>query len=177
MRCGYAHRRLRRGVRCAGLALLLLAGPATAADRGAQPVDAMAQLPTSSDSWSVSDTSAGCFLLSPRQQNSIGLAVGWPTRRQPGLLLTSFALAVAGPGATEKVRVQVGDGTVETSGRMVGRRQFFVPVNVDEMKSVLRELSNTGTLWLEIKQTWIAHSGRGLPEALAHYRSVCGAAG
>jgi hypothetical protein len=184
MRNGSARYRLRRGVQRAALALLSLAGaaavaaaePAPAMDRGARPVDAMALLPTSSDSWSVSDTGAGCFLLSPRQQNSIGLAVGWSTKRQPALLLTSFALALAGPNATEKVRVQAGDGTFETAGRMVGSRQFFVPVDTNEMKSVLRELGDTGTLWLEIRHTWIAHSGRGLPAAMARYRSVCGAA-
>jgi hypothetical protein len=153
------------------------ADPPPSTGGGGRPGDAMAQLPTSNDSWSVSDTGAGCFLLSPRQQNSIGLAVGWRTKHHPGLLLTRFALAVAGTGAAEPVLVQAGDHTFQVSGRMVGLQQFFVPVNVDEMKSVLRELGDTGTLWLEIRHTWIAHSGRGLAEALAHYGSVCGGSG
>jgi hypothetical protein len=45
------------------------------------------------------------------------------------------------------------------------------------MQSVLRELSDTGTLWLEVRHTWIAHGGRGLVAALASYSKACAAGG
>jgi hypothetical protein len=115
--------------------------------------------------------------LSPRQRTSSSLAIGWRSKHEPGLFLISFALAVPAANVGEPVLVQAGGHQFEGSGRIIGFRLFFVPIDDVEMQSVLRELSDTGTLWLEVRHTWIAHGGRGLMAALASYSKACAAGG
>ena len=147
--------------------------PAPPTGAAVPPTDPLSLIPASSDTWSVSNTDAGCYLLSPRQKTSSSLAIGWRPKHQPGLFLISFALAVPAANAGEPVLVQAGGHQFEGSGRIIGFRLFFVPIDDVEMQSVLRELGDTGTLWLEVRHTWIAHGGRGLVAALASYSKAC----
>jgi hypothetical protein len=176
-----------QAMRRAGVTMLLLTGLAAPAAAGSDPAprtgaavpptDPLSLIPASNDMWSVSNTDAGCYLLSPRQRNDSGLAIGWRAKHEPGLFLVSFAMAVPTTNVKEPVLVQADGHQFEGSGRMIGFRVFFVPIDDDEMKSVLRELGDTGTLWLKVRHTWIAHGGRGLVGALASYRKACAAGG
>jgi hypothetical protein len=176
-----------RDVRRASVTMLLLTGlaapaaavsppdPAPPTDAPVRPNDPLSLILASHDAWTVSNTDAGCYLLSPQQKSNSGLAIGWRQKHEPGLFLISFALAVPTANLGEPVVVQAGGHQFEDSGRNIGFKLFFVPIDDTEMSSVLQELSDTGTLWLEVRHTWIAHGGRGLPAALASYRSTCAA--
>jgi hypothetical protein len=178
-------------VRRAGVTMLLLAGlaapaaagavppadPAPPTDAAVHPSDPLSLIPANSNTWSVSNTGAGCYLLSPRQRTGSSLAIGWRPKHEPGLFLISFALAMPATDAGEPVVVQAGGHQFEGSGRNIAFKLFFVPIDDAEMKSVLRELGDTGTLWLEVRHTWIAHGGQGLAAALASYRQACVAGG
>jgi hypothetical protein len=142
-----------------------------------RPTDPLSLIPPSTNTWSVSNTTAGCYLLSPRPKSSSGLAIGWNSKHEPGLFLISFALAVPTAGVGEPVLVQADGHQFKGSGRMIGFMLFFVPLDDIEMKSVLQELGDTGTLWLKVKHTWIAHGGLGLWAALASYSKGCVAGG
>jgi hypothetical protein len=176
-----------RHVRRAAVTILLLTGltppteaaavsdPAPLTNTAVRPTDPLSLIPASHDSWTVSNTGAGCYLLSPQQKNNSSLAIGWRRKDQPGLFLISFALAVPVTNLGEPVLIQAGGHQFEGAGRNIGFRLFFVPIDDTEMSSVLKELGETGTLWLEVRHTWIAHGGRGLLAALASYRTACAA--
>jgi hypothetical protein len=166
------------------LLLTGLAAPAQAAavsDRAMRtggtvlPTDPLSLIPASTDTWSVSHTDAGCYLLSPRQRNNTSLAIGWRSNQESGLFIVNFALAVPAANAGERVLIQAGRDELNGSGRMIGFGLFFVPLKHTEMQGVLRELEKTGTLWLKVRETWIAHGGQGLPAALATYSRTCAA--
>jgi hypothetical protein len=176
-----------RHVRRAAVTMLLLTGlaapaeaaavsdPAPPTDAPMRPSDPLSLIRASHDSWTVSNTDAGCYLLSPQQKTNSSLAIGWRRKDEPGLFLISFALAVPVTNLGEPVLVQAGGHQFEGAGRNIGFRLFFVPIDDTEMSSVLKELGDTGTLWLEVRHTWIAHGGRGLLAALATYRTACAA--
>jgi hypothetical protein len=147
--------------------------PAPLTDATVRPTNPLSMIPASRDSWTVSNTDAGCYLLSPQQKANSSLAIGWRRRDQPGLFLISFALAVPMGNVGEPVLIQTGGHQFEAAGQNIGFRLFFVPIDDTEMSSVLKELGDTGTLWLEVRHTWIAHGGRGLLAALASYRTAC----
>jgi hypothetical protein len=178
-------------VRRVGVTILLLTGlaaasaaaavppadPAPPTDAAVRRSDPLSLIPANRNMWSFSNTGAGCYLLSPRERTGSSLAIGWRPKHQPGLFLVSFALAMPATDAGEPVVVQAGGHQFAGSGRNIGFNLFFVPIDDAEMKSVLRELGDTGTLWLEVRHTWIAHGGRGLVAALASYRRACAAGG
>jgi hypothetical protein len=175
---------MRRGA----AAMLLLSGFAAAADaaqaadqaasaaRSVLPTDPLSLISASTDAWTVSHTDAGCYLLSPRQKGGSSLAIGWHSTQAFGLFIVSLALAVPTANAGEPVLIQTAAHQISASGRMIGFRLFFVKLDRAEMGSILRELSDTGTLWLKVRHTWIAHGGKGLVAALANYSQTCAAA-
>jgi hypothetical protein len=184
---GPARQTLWQAARAVGLTALLLAGfaapaPAEVSDqapnkpRSAPPADPLSLIPISGDTWSVSHTDAGCFLLSPRQPGGTSLAVGWRSKQQRGLFLIGLALAVPRANNGEPVLIQVAGHEIAASGRMVGIKLFFVPLGPAEMESILQELRDDGTLWLKVRHTWIAHGGLGLMPAVSIYSQTCAAA-
>jgi hypothetical protein len=159
-----------------GLTGLVAAAPVTKPDQ-AQTIDhqsdnALSFIQVSNRAWIVSNTEAGCYLLSPRQREGSGLAVGRGADGEPGLFLVTFALAIP-PDTEEPVLIQAGGKTFSKLGKMIGSRLLFVPLGKTDMASVLRELHDNGTVWLEVRHTWITHSGDALPAALATYRATC----
>jgi hypothetical protein len=176
-----------QGMQRAGVTMLLLTGLAAPAQAAAasdpamrtsgtvMPTDKLSLIPASTDTWSVSHTDAGCYLLSPRRRSGTGLAIGWRSNQEFGLFIVNFALAVPAANAGERVLIQAGRDELNGSGRMIGFGLFFVPLKNTEMAEMLRQLENTGTLWLKVRDTWIAHGGQGLPAALATYSQTCAA--
>lgn len=137
------------------------------------PTDRLSLIPVGTDTWSVSHTDAGCYLLSPRRRGGTGLAIGWRPDQAFGLFIVNIALAVPAANAGERVLIQAGRDELDGSGRMIGFGLFFVPLKYTAMAGILRELKNTGTLWLKLRDTWMAHGGQGLPAALAAYSQTC----
>jgi hypothetical protein len=174
-----------RGMRHFAVTILLLTGGAAGAQAAVAsdpamriggtvlPTDPLSLIPASTDAWSVAHTDAGCYLLSPRQRGSTGLAIGWRSNQVSGLFIVNLALAVPAANAGERVLIRAGGNEVEGSGRMIGFGLFFVPLKHTDMQEILRELENTGTLWLKIRDTWMAHGGQGLRTALATYSQTC----
>jgi hypothetical protein len=171
----------------AGAAMLLLTGiaaaapgvedaPADDAAQSTQPVDKLSMIPTSNDAWGVSDTDAGCYLLSPRQKGGSSLAIGWRADQTFGLFLVSLGMAVPTANTGEPVLIQADGRQISGSARMIGFRLFFIPLDAAATGSVLQELRDSGMLWLKVQHTWIAHGGRGLAAALASYSQTCSAA-
>jgi hypothetical protein len=135
-------------------------------------MDDLSFVQASDNAWLVSNTKAGCYLLSPRQREGSGLAIGWHPNQGIGLFLVGFPLAMR-PDKAEPLLIQAGGTNISGSGRMIGSKLLFVPLEKTDMASVLRELHDNGTLWLEIRHTWITHAGLGLPAALATYGTTC----
>jgi hypothetical protein len=168
--------RVRRVVLAIGLTGLVAAAPVT------EPVEAQAtthqpayDLPfiqVSNHAWLVSNTPAGCYLLSPRQKEGSGLAVGRSSHGELGLFLVGLALAMP-PNMGEPVLIQIGGRSISESGKMIGSRLLFVPLGAADMASVLQELHDNGRVWLEVRRVWITHAGDSLPAALATYRAAC----
>jgi hypothetical protein len=146
--------------------------PARATAPPVQPTDGLSFIQASNNTWLVSNTDAGCYLLSPRQKQGSGLAIGRRSNQESGLFLVSLALAMP-PNKGEPVLIRAGGKDISGSGRIIGSRLLFVPLGNADMATILRELHDNGTLWLEVRHTWITHAGHGLPAALAAYSAAC----
>ncbi|HEX3575617.1 MAG TPA: hypothetical protein VHU42_13525 [Rhodopila sp.] len=157
-------------------ALAEVADPAPHKPRSAVPADPLALIPFSGDAWSVSRTEAGCYLLSPRAPGGSSLAIGWRSKQEQGLFLSGLALAVPRASPGEPVPIQAAGREITGLGRMVGFKLLFVPLAAADMESILRELRDNGTLWLKVRDTWIAHGGLGSLPAVATYSQTCAAA-
>jgi hypothetical protein len=147
--------------------------PALDGTPSTHPSDPLSLIPSSIDTWLVSRTAAGCFLISPRRPGSSGLAIGRHATLGLGLFMVRFPLAVVSATTTEPVVVQIAGHEVDKSGRMPDFGLFFVPLGAAEVEATLHELRDTGMLWLKMRRTWIAHGGRALPAALAEYEKTC----
>ena len=181
-------------VRAALLAAALwascLAAPASASDAAhgpapsgpkapgsSKPLDPMALIEGSADAWSVSRTEAGCYLMSPYRVEASRLAIGRHPTLGLGLFAVSLRLSVP-LGGDEPVAIQAVDGQeLRKAGRMTGANVLFVPLDQAEAGASLRALQESGTLWLSVRRTWIAHAGHLVQDAVAHYARACAASG
>jgi hypothetical protein len=129
----------------------------------------------SSDAWSVSRTEAGCYLISPRRNGASRLAIGRKPAFGTGLFVVNFALALPTGNVGEPVVVQAGGHELNKTGRAIGPELMFVPLDRAELELCLRELKDTGTLWLMVKRAWIAHGGQSVLAAVGQYSEACAA--
>jgi hypothetical protein len=90
-----------------------------------------------------------------------------------GLFAVSIKLATSDVNATEPVMIGVDDQEFTKGGRVVGKDILFVPLAGPEVAAGLRELQKTGTLWLSVRNTWIAHGGQAVGAALTEYGRTC----
>ena len=56
---------------------------------------------------------------------------------------------------------------------MVGPSLLHVPLSQLDVDSALRTLVADGTLWLQIRNTWLAHGGQNVKAAIADYTKQC----
>jgi hypothetical protein len=129
----------------------------------------MSSLAGSQDAWSVSNTDAGCYLMSPRRTDSSRLAIGRHPKLGAGLFIVNFRLSVPRANAGEPVTIQAAGGDLNRLGRIVGTQLLFVPLDASDISASLLVLKQAGTLGLLIKRTWIAHGGQKAAEAIALY--------
>ncbi len=139
-------------------------------------LDPLSQLAAAPDIWSVSRSDAGCYLMSPQRKDSSGLAIGRHPKLGSGLFVLNFGLAVPHANLGEPVGIQAGGHDLKGSGRLVGLRLLFVPLDDAAMQDALKALGATGALWLEIRHTSMVHGGRNVAEAVARYRQDCATA-
>lgn len=151
--------------------------PPPAASPASQPADPLSMLPGNSNAWSVSRIETGCYLISPRRSGSSSLAIGRNTKLGLGLFLVNLPLAVPVGGAKEPVVIRTEDTKVIGAGQVVGRGTLFVPLDDAKADLSLQELRDTGTLWVMLRHTWIAHDGHGIVAALAEYARTCTTSG
>ena len=142
-----------------------------------KPLDPMALIEGSAEAWSVSQTEAGCYLMSPYRVEASRLAVGRHPTLGLGLFAVSLRLAVP-VGGDEPVAIQAADGQeIRRAGRMSGANVLFVPLDPAEADASLQALQDSGTLWLSVRRTWIAHGGHRVQDAVAHYVRTCAGTG
>jgi hypothetical protein len=135
--------------------------------------DPMSELAGTPESWSVSRTDAGCYLLSPHRTGSSSLAIGRHPKLGLGLFVVSFALAVPNTNNGEPVVILTEGHDLNRVGRIVGTRLLFVPLDNADVESSLQGLKDNGTLWLLLRHTWITHGGQGVAKAVAKYGQDC----
>jgi hypothetical protein len=183
-----------KGIRPTAISALILAGliasasafgaPAPAEHEAATPagasaddsvklMDPMSQLVGTQETWSVSRTEAGCYLISPRRTRSSSLAVGRHPKLGLGLFVVGFALSVPKANTGEPVVIEAEGGDLNRVGRMVGAQLLFVPLDSSDIESSLRSLKDTGLLGLVVRDIWIAHGGQEVTEAVAKYDRDC----
>lgn len=138
------------------------------------PHDPIFSIEGSLDAWSVSQDEVGCFLLSPRRKGSSRLAIGLHPTFGFGLYAVGFAMAVRITDPTAPVLIRAGGQEMKKVGRMISHELFFIPLDRAETVVGLRELRESGALWLFIRDTWIAHSGKAVAAAIDSYEKVCG---
>jgi len=143
----------------------------------ARLTDPMSVLATTPDVWSVSRTDAGCYLISPRRTDSSSVAIGRHPTLGVGLFIVNFALSVPNANAGEPVVIQAEGGDLDRVGRIVGVRLLFVPLDSADVARSLRALKDDGLLGLVVRQTWIAHGGEKVAQAVARYSEDCAVAG
>jgi hypothetical protein len=148
--------------------------PATAAQdvNPATLIDPLTGLSGSPDEWSFSTTEAGCYLMSPRRPNTSNLAIGRHPGLGIGLFILNFGLSVPNANAGEVVTIQAAGDDLNRTGRIVGARLLFVPLNTTDIDVSLLALKQTGMLGLLVRNTWIAHGGKKVAEAVAQYRQA-----
>jgi hypothetical protein len=139
----------------------------------AKLMDPMSILETPPNVWSVSRTDAGCYLMSPRRADSSSLAIGRHPKLGLGLFVVRFGLSVPEANAGEPVVIQAKNGDLNKLGRLAGVRLLFVPLDSSDFEGSLQGLAENGTLWLQVRRSWIAHGGQGIAEAVANYRQDC----
>jgi hypothetical protein len=182
-----ARRVMQRAVLVASLVCLV--GPALAQEAGQQapplpvtspqerrasrPTDALAMIDGSATAWSVSDTGAGCYLMSPYRSATSRVAIGLHPTFGLGLFALNVPISVAGGTAAEPVTIQLDDRTMDKPGHVMSTGLLFVPLDPPEVAAALRTLQATGSLWFQIRTAWITHAGQGLPDALAAYGRIC----
>jgi hypothetical protein len=147
--------------------------PAAASGRTARPVDPMALIEGSATAWSVSRTEAGCYLMSPYRKGSSRLAIGRHPSLGIGLFAVEFALAATATDVAEPVVILVGGTERAASGRLIGNKLLFVPLAPAELAAGLRELQDTGALWLQVRHTWLGHGGQTVGEAVSTFGKTC----
>ena len=157
------------------LALLGPPAPAQAEASGAsgpsKPADPLTLLDGNGAAWSASRTEAGCYLISPFRKNASRLAIGRHPTLGLGLFAVSLPLA-SEPGAVESVILHADDRDINASGRVVLANLVFVALDAAAVEAELAELGRAGTLWLQIRATWIMHDGDAVREAIAAYRGA-----
>jgi hypothetical protein len=137
------------------------------------PTHPVSLIEGSQDAWTVSRTETGCFLLSASRKKASRLAIGRSPTLGLGLFAVNFALSLDGPDMTEPVDVKLDDGVLHRTGRMAGASLLLVPFSQTDVDASLRMLATDGTLWLEIRGTWLAHGGQNVKAAVADYTKQC----
>lgn len=167
-----------RGVAVAALLLALAAAAAAATPaatpdhaRSAQP-DPLSLVQGSGSAWFASRSDAGCYLMSPYRDKTSRVAIGRHPTLGLGLFAVSFPLATR-IKTVEPMLLRVGGQDVAAAGQVTAGNLVFVALDAPALDAELAELQDSGTLWLEIRQTWVMHDGHGVREALAAYRSAC----
>lgn len=161
----------------AGLASPALADeaatPSTTSGRGAKPPsDPLTLIQGSADSWAVSKTDAGCYLISPYRKDSSRLAIGRHPKLGLGLFAVSLPLARK-PNSQEPVIVQIDGQGISLPGKVILGNLLFIAMTDEKVEAGLRELQSTGALWLAVHGTWIMHGGRATASAITDYRKTC----
>ncbi len=167
-----AHSRVSPAITLLVLAACFLA-PGRVSSRSAVELDSVFSIEGSLDAWSVSRGGAGCFLLSPFRRAASRLAMGSHSKHGFGLYAVGFAMSVSMSDPTAPVLVRAGEREVAKVGRMVAPALIFVPLSRAEAGVSLQELRKAGTLWLSIRGTWVAHSGRDIVAAADLYEKDC----
>ena len=165
---------------CCALLAAMLASPAAAEEaappshsRASKPTDPLSQVQGSEDSWSVSKTDAGCFLMSPYRRDSSRLALGKHAVFGLGLFAVRFPISVQGENGTEPVLISTAAGGMDKSAKVVGTNLLFIALSGAETAAALQELKDNGTLWLEIRNAWLTHGGNAIAPAIAEYSQSC----
>lgn len=151
--------------------------PAPSAPTSGKPVDPLSLIGGSAESWSVSRTDAGCYLISPHRAEGSRLAIGQHPVFGLGLLAVSLRLSLPRGTTDEPVTIQADGQELKKIGRISGTNVVFVALDRAEAEASLQELGAAGTLWLMVRHTWIAHGGRAVQAAIAEYGRVCADAG
>lgn len=171
--------------RTAVLAALLLgmAGAASAAapepgskpsrSRAGLPINAVSLIEGSDESWSVSETGIGCYLLSPRRKKASRIAIGRSQEFGLGLFLVNVALSLPETSSVVTVALRTDDGQLDKNARMAGAGLVFVPLSKAEIDRALRTLTTDGRIWVVIRDTWISHEGLDVTGAAAAFHKQC----
>jgi hypothetical protein len=147
--------------------------PGPGATKASLPVDPMSLIEISEDAWSVSKTEAGCYLMSPRRKGSSRLAIGRHPTLGLALFAVDFPMATQIADGREKLVLRVAGEDMTRVARPAGKNLLVGTLDPADVEAALTELQENGTLWLELRQTWVTHGGRKLPEAIAQYRHDC----
>lgn len=173
------------------LAWLLLAGPALASgavhggaaapppapgasggSKSSRPLDPLSLIEGDVDAWSVSNTPAGCYLMSPRRKASSRLALGRHPVLGGGLFVVGFALSMAGQDAQEPIGIETSPALIRR-GRMAATGVLFVALGAPELAASAATLREADVLWVMVRGTGIAHRGKGLVAAINGYGTAC----
>jgi hypothetical protein len=173
-------------LRLACLLLSVWTGAAAAADpppyRSVKPQNPLDALRGSEDTWSVSKTADGCFLLSPvwvtdHWGGASRVAIGRATELGVGLFDIHFPFAVSSTSEQVPITVLLDGVARPLHGRMADTDLMFVPLTEAGVTAALQEVQTNSELLLTLHDTSILHSGQGGAQAVAEYRKTCAAAG
>lgn len=144
--------------------------------RSTLPLDPLSNIEGSLESWSVSKNDDGCYLMSPFRRATSRLAIGRHAKFGLGVFAVRLALALAGEGAVEPASIRVGTQEMSRPARTIGASVLLVAVDEADIAAALEELHGSGTLWIHMRQSWIAHNGRDVDAAIAAFKQECGLA-
>lgn len=154
----------------------LLLAPVEGNGRNEVVLDPIIFVQGSVDAWSVSKGELGCFMMSPYRRGASRLAVGSHAKFGFGLYAVGYALGVPVSDPSVPVLLRTAGQEVGKVGRMVASSLLFVPLSATEAGVILGELRTAGLMWLSIKGTWVAHTGRAAAPAADAYARDCDAA-
>ncbi len=141
--------------------------------RASRPTDPLAMIDGSASGWSVSNTAAGCYLMSPYRPSTSRMAIGLHPTFGLGLFALNVPISVAGGNAIEPVTIQLDGRTVAKPGHVVTTGLLFVPLGPPDIAAALQTLQAMGSLWFQVRSAWITHAGQGLQDALTTYGQLC----
>jgi hypothetical protein len=137
------------------------------------PVDPVSSLRGDPIAWTVSDTSAGCYLLSPYLRDGSRLAFGRHPLRGLGLFLINLAISVPNDTRAVSISVTTEAGAVSGQAKLVAANVLLTPIDKATAASVLVRVNKDGALWLRLGDAWIMHGGTGGLAAVQEYNRLC----
>lgn len=151
--------------------------PPTAIPKAARPsqlpVDPVSSLRGDDSAWTVSNTSAGCYLLSPYRRDGSRLAFGRHPSRGLGLFLINLTIAVPNETRSVSLSVSTGVGAVSGQATLIAANVLLDPIGETTAPSVLARLRVDGALWLQIGDAWVMHGGLDGRIAVEKYDRTC----